>query len=125
VAGEWDAFFSQAKEATVSAKAVAAQLGEEQGTHALTKGALDEALKAAEASRVDALAWKEKYEGELCSLYFTCFFLRSAPNSPVWYRAGEGGFLGSRGLSGRGPALEGEGRGLSGQSPALGRESRG
>jgi len=27
----------------------------------------------AEASRVDALAWKEKYEGEFCSLYFTCF----------------------------------------------------
>ena len=47
----------------------------------------DEALKAAEASRVDALAWKEKYEGELCSLYFACFFLRSAPNSPMWYRA--------------------------------------
>ena len=69
----------------------------------------DEALKAAEASRVDALAWKEKYEGEFCSLYFTCFFLRSAPNSLVWYRAGEGGFPGSRGLSGRGPTLEGEG----------------
>ena len=33
----------------------------------------DEALKAAEASRVDALAWKEKYEGEFCSLYFICF----------------------------------------------------
>ena len=33
----------------------------------------DKALKAAEASRVNALAWKEKYEGELCSLYFTCF----------------------------------------------------
>ena len=41
----------------------------------------DEALKAAEASRVDALAWKEKYKGELCSLYFACFFLCSAPNS--------------------------------------------
>ena len=35
----------------------------------------DEALKAAEASWVDALAWKEKYEGEFCSLYFACFFL--------------------------------------------------
>ena len=74
----------------------------------------DEALKATEASWVDALAWKGKYEGEFCSLHFACFFLRSAPNSPVWYRAGEGGFPGSRGYSGRGPALEGEGRGLSG-----------
>ena len=89
---ERDALFSRAEEATVSAKAIATQLGEEQGAHALTKGALDEALKAAEASQVDALAWKEKYEGEFCSLYFTCFFLRSAPNSPMWYRAGERGF---------------------------------
>ena len=60
----------------------------------------DEALKVAEASRVDALAWKGKYEGELCSLYFACFFPRSAPNSLVWYRAGEGGFQGGRGLTG-------------------------
>ena len=72
-AGERDALLSWVEEATVSAKAVAAQLGEERGAHALTKGALDEALKAAEASRVDALAWKEKYEGEFYSLYFTCF----------------------------------------------------
>ena len=72
---------------------------------------MDEALKAAEASRVDALAWKEKYEGEFCSLYFTHFFLHSAPNSLVWYRAGERGFPGSRGLSGRSPALEIENQG--------------
>ena len=39
----------------------------------------DEALKAAEASRVDALAWNEKYEGDFCSLYFTCFFLAFGP----------------------------------------------
>ena len=45
-AGEWDALLSRA----------------------------DEALKAAEASRVDALAWKGKYEGEFCSFYFACFF---------------------------------------------------
>ena len=51
VAGEQDALLSWVEEAMVSAKSVAAQLGE-------TKGALDEALKAAEASRVDALAWK-------------------------------------------------------------------
>ena len=72
VAGEWDILLSRVEEATVSAKSVAAQLGE-------TKGALDEALKAAEASRVDALAWKEKYEGEFCSLYFACFFLAFGP----------------------------------------------
>ena len=39
----------------------------------------DEVLKAAKASQVDALAWKGKYKGEFCSLYFACFFLRSAP----------------------------------------------
>ena len=55
VAGERDVFRSQAEEATVSAKAIAGQLGTEQGAHLLTKGALDEALKVAEASRVDAL----------------------------------------------------------------------
>ena len=43
VADERDALLSRVEEATVSAKSVAAQLGE-------TKGALDEALKAAEAS---------------------------------------------------------------------------
>ena len=43
VADEQDALLSQVEETTVSAKSVAAQLGE-------TKGALDEALKAAEAS---------------------------------------------------------------------------
>ena len=73
VAGERDTFRSWAKEAMVSSKAITGQLGTEQGTHLLTKGALDEALKVAEASRVDALAWKEKCEGEFCSLCFTCF----------------------------------------------------
>ena len=56
VAGERDTFKSRNEEATVSAMAVAGQLGAEQGTHLLTKGALDEALKVAEASQVDALA---------------------------------------------------------------------
>ena len=55
VDGERDAFRSRAEEATVSAKAIAGQLGEEQGAHLLTKGALDEALKVAKASRLDAL----------------------------------------------------------------------
>ena len=41
--------------------------------HLLTKGALDEALKVAEASQVDALAWKKKCEGESRSLCFVCF----------------------------------------------------
>ena len=82
VAGERDALFSRAEEATVSAKAIAAQLGEEQGAHVRTKGALDEALKAAEPSRVDALAWKGKFEGKFCPLFFSC---ARPPNSLVWY----------------------------------------
>ena len=64
MAGERDTFRSQAEEATASAKAIAGQLGAEQGAHLLTKGALAEALKVVEASRVEALAWKEKAEGE-------------------------------------------------------------
>ena len=66
VAGERDTFRSQAEEATASAKATARQLGTEQGTHLLTKGALAEALKVAEASRVEALSWKKQSEGESC-----------------------------------------------------------
>ena len=50
MAGERDAFRSRAEEVMVSAKAIAGQLATEQGTHLLTKGALDEALKVAEAS---------------------------------------------------------------------------
>ena len=38
-----------------SVKALAGQLGMEQGAHQLTKGALDDALKAAEASRTEAV----------------------------------------------------------------------
>ena len=56
MAGEWGALLSRAEEATVSAKAIAGHLGTKQGAHLLMKGALDEALKVAEASRVDALA---------------------------------------------------------------------
>ncbi|XP_066396162.1 uncharacterized protein [Miscanthus floridulus] len=63
VADEWDAFQSRAEQAEISAKAVAGQLGAEQGAHLLMKGALAEALKLAEASRVKALAWKEKAKG--------------------------------------------------------------
>ena len=56
MAGERDIFGSRAEQAEVSAKAIARQLGAEQGAHLLTKGALAEALKVAEASRVEALA---------------------------------------------------------------------
>ena len=66
VAGEWDTFRSRAEEAMASAKVIAGQLGAKQGMHLLMKGALAEALKVAEASRVEALAWKEKAEGESC-----------------------------------------------------------
>ena len=55
VAGERETFRSRAEEAMASTKAIAGQLGEEQGTHVLTKGALAEALKVAEASRVKVL----------------------------------------------------------------------
>ena len=64
MASERDAFWSWAEQAEISAKAIAWQLGAEQGAHLLTKGALAEALKVAEASWVKALAWKEKAEGE-------------------------------------------------------------
>ena len=50
VASDWDAFRARAVEATASATALAGQLGAEQNAHQLTKGALDEALAAAEAS---------------------------------------------------------------------------
>ena len=73
MASEQDAFRSWAEEAMVSAKAIAGQLGMEQGAHLLTKGALEEALQVAKASRVNALVWKEKCKGEFCSLCFTCF----------------------------------------------------
>ena len=66
VAGERDTFRSRAEEATTFAKAIAGQLGAEQGAHLLTKGALVEALKVAEASWVEVLAWKKKCEGESC-----------------------------------------------------------
>ena len=66
VASKRDTFRSRAEEVTAYAKAIAGQLGVEQGAHLLTKGALAEALKVAEASRVEALAWKKKSEDESC-----------------------------------------------------------
>ncbi|XP_066354838.1 uncharacterized protein [Miscanthus floridulus] len=63
VAGERDTFRFRAEQVEASAKAVAEQLRAEQGAHLLTKGALAEALKVAEATWIEALAWKEKAEG--------------------------------------------------------------
>ena len=83
VAGDRDAFRSQAKEATASGRALAGQLGAKQGAHLLTKGSLAEALKVAEASRTEAMVWKGKVEGESCSPCFYLFFLCSTPNSLV------------------------------------------
>ena len=71
--GDRDTFRSRAEEATASAKALAGQLGAEQRAHLLTKGALAEALKVAEASWNEALVWKGKAEGESRSPRFTCF----------------------------------------------------
>ena len=56
VASDRDTFRSQAEEATASAKALAGQLGAEQGAHLLMKGALAAAVKVAEASWVEALS---------------------------------------------------------------------
>ena len=53
---EWDSLKFRSQEATASAKATTGQLGVEQSEHQLTKVALAEATKAAEASRVEALA---------------------------------------------------------------------
>ena len=63
VAGERDTSRSRAEQEAASAKAVAEQLEAAKGTHLLTKGALAEAVKVVETSRVEALAWKEKAEG--------------------------------------------------------------
>ena len=59
-----DAFRGRATEATASAVALAGQLGAEQRAHQLTKGALDEALAVAEASRTEAVVWRGTVEGE-------------------------------------------------------------
>ena len=63
-ASDRDAFRARAVEATASATVVVGQLGAEQNAHQLTKGALDEALAAAEASRTEAVVWRWTVEGE-------------------------------------------------------------
>ncbi|XP_066316101.1 uncharacterized protein [Miscanthus floridulus] len=62
VADERDASNSWAEEVRATAIATAGQLGVEQQAHELTKGALAEATKAAEASQGEALKWREKAE---------------------------------------------------------------
>ncbi|XP_066373160.1 uncharacterized protein [Miscanthus floridulus] len=57
---ERDSFRSRAQEATASVKATAGQLGVEQSKHQATRVALAEVTKAAKASRVEVLAWKNK-----------------------------------------------------------------
>ena len=59
-----DAFRGRAVEATALAAAHAGQLGAEQRAHQLTKGALDEALAAAEPSQTKAIVWRGTVEGE-------------------------------------------------------------
>ena len=59
VTGERDTFRFWAEQGAASAKAIVEQLEAEQSAHLLTKGALAEAVKVAEA-----LAWKEKAESE-------------------------------------------------------------
>ena len=59
-----DAFRGRAVEATASAADLAGQLGAEQRAHQLTKGALDEALAVAEASRTETVVWRGTIEGE-------------------------------------------------------------
>ncbi|XP_066396241.1 autophagy-related protein 23-like [Miscanthus floridulus] len=63
VADERDASNSRAEEVRATAVATTGQLGAEQRAHELTKGALAEATKAAEASQGEALKWREKAEG--------------------------------------------------------------
>ncbi|XP_066324549.1 uncharacterized protein [Miscanthus floridulus] len=57
-----DAFRSRAEEATASGKALAGQLGAEESAHRLTKGALNEALAAVEASQIEAVVLRGMVE---------------------------------------------------------------
>ncbi|XP_066347769.1 uncharacterized protein [Miscanthus floridulus] len=57
-----DAFKSWAEEATTSGKALAGRLGAEESVHRLTKGALNEALAAAEALQIEAVVLRGTVE---------------------------------------------------------------
>jgi len=75
-----DAFRSRAEEATASGKALAGQLGAEESAHRLTKGALNEALAAVEASQIEAVVLKGAVEGEFQSPCFVSFSLCLLPD---------------------------------------------
>ena len=80
IAGDRDAFRSRAEEATASGKALAGQLGAEESAHRLTKGALNEALAAVEASQIEAVVLKGAVEGEFQSPCFVSFSLCLLPD---------------------------------------------
>jgi len=75
-----DAFRSRAEEAMASGKALAGQLGAEESAHRLTKGALNEALAAVEASQIEAVVLKGAVEGEFQSPCFVSFSLCLLPD---------------------------------------------
>jgi len=75
-----DAFRSRAEEATASGEALAGQLGAEESAHRLTKGALNEALAAVEASQIEAVVLKGAVEGEFQSPCFVSFPLCLLPD---------------------------------------------
>ena len=75
-----DAFRSWAEEATALGEALAGKLGAEESAHRLTKGALNEALAAVEASQIKAVVWKGTVEGEFQSPCFVSFSLCLLPN---------------------------------------------
>ena len=64
VVSDRDAFRSRAEEATASGKVLAGQLGAKESAHRLTKGALNGALAAVEASQIKAVVLKGTVEGE-------------------------------------------------------------
>ena len=74
-----DAFRGRATDAVASATALVGQLGAEQRAHQLMKGALDEALAVAEASRTEAVVWRGKAVGELLVPSFYSLFLMFVP----------------------------------------------
>ena len=75
-----DAFRSRVEEATALGEALAGKLGAEESAHRLTKGALNEALAAVEASQIEAVVLKGAIEGEFQSPCFVSFSLCLLPD---------------------------------------------
>ena len=73
-----DAFRSQAEEAMALGESLAGKLGAEESAHRLTKGALNEALAAVEASQIEAVVLRGTVEGEFESLCFVFLLLMFA-----------------------------------------------